>query len=48
MFRMICSATAVQIKRDVTDFGGALPDLCCFKGATGIASPCKDLEKTNK
>lgn len=42
------SATAVQNKSDVTDFEGALPDLCFFKGATGIGSPCKDLEKASK
>lgn len=48
MLMLMCRATAVQNKRDVTDFGGALPDLRCFQGATGIAGPCKDLENTSK
>lgn len=47
MLRLLWSATAVQNKCNVTNFGGALPDLCCFKAATGIAGSCKDLDMAN-
>jgi len=47
MLRLVCSATAVQNKRAVTEIGGVLPDLHCFKGATPVAGPCKDLEKAS-